>query len=109
VKFIIDAQLPPMMARWLREAGHEAEHAETAGLLQTEDGVIWARAEVSGAAILTKDEDFAERARATSGLPIVVWLRIGNCSNAELRGWLEPRLAGIVQMAGEGSRIIEVI
>ncbi len=97
------------MARWLRAAGHEAEHVETVGLLQAEDDAIWARAELTRAAILTKDEDFAERARTASTTPVVVWLRIGNCSNAELRAWFEPRLAGIVQMVGEGSRIIEVI
>lgn len=109
MKFIVDAQLPPVMVRWLRAGGHEAEHVEEAGLLKADDAAIWAHAERAGAAILTKDEDFAERAKAADGPPVVVWLRIGNCSNAELRHWFEPRLAGIAQMAGEGSRIIEVI
>lgn len=109
MKFVVDAQLPPVMARWLQEAGHEAGHVEDAGLLTAEDAAIWSHAEKTGAAILTKDEDFADRARAGDEPPVVVWLRIGNCSNAELRAWFEPRLAGIVQMAGEDSRIIEVI
>jgi predicted nuclease of predicted toxin-antitoxin system len=32
VKFLIDAQLPPALARRLREAGHDAEHGDVVGL-----------------------------------------------------------------------------
>jgi predicted nuclease of predicted toxin-antitoxin system len=109
VKFVIDAQLPPVMAVWLRAAGHEAQHVEDVGLRNADDTTIWCYAESSGAVIVTKDEDFAERAASVALPPMVVWLRIGNCSNAELRVWLEPRLAAIVQMAIAGRRIIEVI
>ena len=28
MKFLIDAQLPPALARWLQEASHEAVHVE---------------------------------------------------------------------------------
>jgi len=41
--------------------------------------------------------------------PVVVWLRVGNTSNKALRLWLEPRMAGIVQLIGQGSRLVEVI
>jgi predicted nuclease of predicted toxin-antitoxin system len=109
VKIIIEAQLPPMMARWLKTAGHEAEHVLEVGLLGASDTAIWTHAERVGAASITKDEDFAERAKTAGAPPVIVWLRIGNASNPELRTWFEPRLAGIVQMATEGSRIIEVI
>lgn len=63
----------------------------------------------TGAVILTKDEDFPERAKIIDDGPVVVWLRIGNATNPVLRAWFEPRLAGIVQMAKDGGRIIEVI
>ncbi|HVS51914.1 MAG TPA: DUF5615 family PIN-like protein [Opitutaceae bacterium] len=109
MKFVIDAQLPPAVARWLRDAGHEAEHVQDAGLLMADDSAICRYAKRVGAAIMTKDEDFADRARAAGAPPAIVWLRVGNCSNAELRAWLEPRLAGIVEMASDGSVIIEVI
>ena len=41
MRFIIDAQLPPGLARWLAEAGHEARHVEEVGLRDTEDAPIW--------------------------------------------------------------------
>lgn len=109
MKFVVDAQLPPVMAHWLRAAGHEAAHVEDLGLRNADDDVIWMHAEKTGVVIVTKDEDFVERAKVAGAPPIVVRLRIGNCSNANLRAWLDPRLPGIVQMASEGSRIIEVI
>jgi hypothetical protein len=38
-----------------------------------------------------------------------VWLRIGNTANRAFRTWLEPRLAGIVQLIGQGSQLVEVV
>jgi predicted nuclease of predicted toxin-antitoxin system len=109
VKFLVDAQLPPALARWLREAGHDAEHVEDAGLREADDGPIWAHALRTGAIIVTKDEDFAARSvRETAG-PVIVWLRVGNTTNRVLRAWIEPRLPGIAQLVAQGSRLIEVI
>jgi len=83
VKFLVAAHLPPALAGWLREAGHDAAHVEDVGLREADDGPIWEHASQTAAAILTKDEDFAARAaRATKAeLPVIVWLRVGNTSN----------------------------
>ena len=56
---------------------------------------------------MTKDEDFAERVRRGRPGPVVVWLRIGNCSN-HLRTWLEPLLPAIVSQIEQGDRLLEV-
>lgn len=109
MKFLVDAQLPPALARWLCEAGHEAVHVESAGLREGSDGAIWAHALQSGAVIVTKDEDFAARAAQASTAPVIVWLRIGNTTNLALRAWVEPRLPGIAQLLIQGSRLVEVI
>lgn len=109
MKFLIDAQLPPALARWLREAGHEAEHVEDVGLREADDATIWAHALQSGAAIVTKDEDFAARSTRETTAPIIVWLRVGNSTNPALRAWIDARLPGIVQMLSQGNRLIEVI
>ncbi len=109
MKILLDAQLPPAMARWLREQGHEAQPVREVGLREADDGALWEHARLTGAVILTKDEDFAARAQQVTTGPVVVWLRIGNSSNAALRAWLEPRLPGIVQLVAQGSRLIEVV
>lgn len=69
MNFLVDAQLPPALARWLTEQGNTAEHVDDVGLRDADDIVIWNHAVRSGAIIVTKDEDFAERtARTPVGL-----------------------------------------
>src|SRR2546422_4567569 len=91
VKFLVDAQLPPALARWLCEQGHEAQHVEDVGLRDADDGPIWAHALGVDAVILTKDEDFAERAARELHGPVIVWLRVGNATNRALLQWLWSR------------------
>lgn len=109
MKFLIDAQLPPALAHWLREAGHEAEHVETLGLRDSNDGAIWAYALQHSAVIMTKDEDFPVRSKQTATAPAIVWLRVGNTTNRSLRAWIDPRLPGIVRLLEQESRLVEVV
>jgi len=109
VKFLVDAQLPPALARWLCEAGHEARHVDDEGLREAEDRLIWAHAQQTAAVIVTKDEDFATRAQQRPDGPVIVWLRVGNTTNRTLLTWVEPRLPGIVHLMRQGSRVIEVV
>ena len=109
MKFLVDAQLPPALARWLGEAGHEATHVDDVGLRDAEDGEIWAHALESGAVLMTKDEDFAARSTQASTAPVIVWLRVGNATNPALRAWIEARLPGIMQLLDTEKRLIEVV
>jgi len=108
VLFLIDANLPPALARALIEAGRQARHVEEAGLRNADDEVIWDYALQQGAIVVTKDEDFPDRCLRSSTLPIVVWLRIGNCRNAELLAWFMPLLPEIIVRIEFGDRLIEV-
>lgn len=58
MRFLIDAQLPPTLCRWLRERGHKAAHVFELGLIAADDAVIASRAEAEGVALVSKDEDF---------------------------------------------------
>lgn len=108
MRWIIDAQLPPALARLLQQRGHEAEHVEDAGLRHADDAAIWQRALAQDAIILTKDEDFPIRASASRSAPVIVWLRIGNASRRALLDWLEPRLPAIEARLSQGDKLIEV-
>ena len=82
MKFLIDAQLPPALAQWLREAGHEARAAREVGLREAEDSAIWRHAQAQNLVIVTKDEDFLDLSVSRGFPPKVVCLAIGNASNA---------------------------
>jgi len=60
------------------------------GLREANDAEIWRYAVQQQAAIITKDEDFAERCLYSRDQPVIVWLRIGNTSNQALLRWFVP-------------------
>jgi predicted nuclease of predicted toxin-antitoxin system len=60
------------------------------------------------AAIITKDEDFAERCLYSRDQPVVVWLRIGNTSNQALLRWFVTLWPEIIRRTELGDRLIEV-
>ena len=60
------------------------------------------------AAIITKDEDFADRCLFDQNQPVIVWLRIGNSSNQTLSRWLIPVWLEILRRIALGDRLIEV-
>lgn len=73
MRFVVDAQRPPALARWLEAQGHEAEHVADVKLAAAPDTAIWERATVLKAVIITKDEDFALRRNMESGsIPAIV-------------------------------------
>jgi predicted nuclease of predicted toxin-antitoxin system len=108
MRFLVDAQLPPALARLLESHGHVAEHVADIGLRHADDFPIWAYALVHEAIVVTKDEDFPVRLQQTSSGPVVVWLRIGNCSRRALLQWFEPMLPQIESLIQLGERLVEV-
>ena len=60
MRFLIDAQLPPALARLLDEHGHQADHVNQIGPGDAPDRVLWRYALDHDAVIVTKDEDFAD-------------------------------------------------
>ena len=108
MRLIVDAQLPPALARWLTDQGAQAEHVAELGLLFASDLEIWRAAEERGAVIISKDEDFALRAQLRGTGPQIVWVRSGNVRTAELlRRW--ARLwPGAREALARGERLVEI-
>jgi predicted nuclease of predicted toxin-antitoxin system len=57
MRFLVDAQLPPALAAWIRQRGHEAQAVRELGLRDAEDEEIWTHAIELDAIIVTKDAD----------------------------------------------------
>lgn len=102
MRFIVDAQLPPALVRWLVAKGHEAEHVADRQMATAPDLAIWDFALQAPAIIITKDEDFARRKVLTDNGPIVLWIRLPNtpgwnCSHGSKRScpiFWRPWIAG---------------
>ncbi len=108
MRFLVDAQLPPALARWLVGQGHEATHVFDFGLAAADDRIIWQRAADTGAVIVTKDEDFALRRTLEETGPAVVWLRLGNTRKNALLRWLEPLLPDVLAALERGEALVEI-
>lgn len=92
----------------LRAHDHEAEHVTDIGPGDTTDRALWNYALANNAVIVTKDEDFANMIARGGEAPSVVWVRTGNTRRAVLLAWFEPLLDDIVNIVGEGQRLIEL-
>ena len=109
MKFLVDAQLPPALARWLVVEGYRAEHVMDIEMDAASDAAIWRCAARIGATILTKDEDFAIlRTERRNSRPAIVWLRVGNTRRGELLRWFEPLLPRVIDRLERGEKLIEV-
>lgn len=108
MRFLVDAQLPPALARILREHGHEADHITDIGPGDVSDQELWRFALANQAVIVTKDEDFSNMVARGGETPVVVWVRSGNTRRAVLLAWFEPLIDEIAALIDDGQRLIEL-
>lgn len=108
MRFLVDAQLPPALARLLTERGHLAEHVNDIGPGDAPDRDLWRYALENESVIVTKDEDFANMVAIGGDVPAVVWIRIGNTRRAALLAWFGPLIDEIVSMVEEGNSLVEL-
>ena len=108
MNFLIDAQLPPALARWISSQGHQATHVFDIGLQSADDPGIWERARNANTVIVSKDEDFVDHWLLSADPVRLVWIRKGNCSNRALLEWIEPLWPDVVQRLVQGEKLIEL-
>jgi predicted nuclease of predicted toxin-antitoxin system len=106
MNFLIDAQLPPGLCRWLEARGHGAVHVTGVLTGEAPDRDVAAYAVANNLILITKDDDFLTRYPPVEYR--LVWVRIGNATNRALAEWLEARWDGVVKALEAGERLVEV-
>jgi predicted nuclease of predicted toxin-antitoxin system len=105
MNFLVDAQLPPALCRWLELRGHRAVHVTQRDGTLTDAAIAeWAEAE--DLILVSKDEDFLT-VRLPDRFPFL-WLRCGNATNRTLAGWLEARWERVEYLLENGEKLIEL-
>jgi predicted nuclease of predicted toxin-antitoxin system len=107
--FLVDAQLPPLLAEALRQAGCEAVHVIDLGFQAATDEQIWDEAISRSAVLVTKDRDFALRRAAMNDGPAILWVRVGNTSNRKLIELVLRALPAIIAAIERDEAVIEFI
>ena len=108
MRFLIDAQLPPALARHLVSLGHEATHIAELGTVNARDREIWDRAAADGSIIVTKDEDFVTMRAFRSHGPPVIWIRIGNVTKRALLQRFTLAFPFVVNALERGETIVQI-
>ena len=106
MKFLVDAQLPPGLCRWLEARGHEAEHVVELGLGAAADEAVARRAQEAGEVLISKDEDFVALRQPERFQ--LLWLRCGNVSNLALAEWLGERWDDVEARLAAGETLINL-
>jgi predicted nuclease of predicted toxin-antitoxin system len=96
MRFLLDMNLPPALAEWLREEGHDAVHVGEAGLGDSSDSAIFAHAAVDRRVVVTFDLDFGELAVPGRRHAGVILFRLRTAR----RDYLRERLRVVITQAG---------
>ena len=108
VRFLVDAQLPLVLARQLATTGHEAIHVAEVGMLTARDRDLWEHAAAIGATLVTKDEDFVTMRALNARGPAIVWLRVGNTTNRQLLVRFAAVLSTVISALQRGETVVEI-
>lgn len=84
MKFLVDNQLPTVLAQYLRKRGFDCQHVLEAGLENALDSETCRYAELEERIIISKDEDFFYFAKQRNAKIKVIWVRLGNCRTPAL-------------------------
>lgn len=87
MKIWLDAQLSPLLARWIAETfGVEAYAVQgDPEMVSAKDAEIFSAAREAGAVVMTKDRDFVDLLERLGTPPQVIWITCGNTSNRAMR------------------------
>lgn len=88
---LFDQNLSPRLVAQLVDSYPDIAHVRDLGPSMADDELVWEYAKRNGFAILSKDADFHQRSFLLGHPPKVVWIRLGNCSTADVLRLLKDR------------------
>lgn len=84
MRLLFDEQLSEVLVRKLVDVFPHALHVRLLNRGGAPDPDVWELARAHGCVLVTKDGDFHRLSLLHGAPPKVVWLRIGNCSTADI-------------------------
>ena len=94
MKLLFDENLSHKLAELLADIFPNSTHVRNVGLKSSDDAQVWKFAIDNGFVLVSKDADMHDRSLLFGFPPKVIWIRLGNCSTAQveklIRGSKEP-------------------
>lgn len=108
MKFLVDNQLPPALARFIsQDLGAEAYHVTDFGLQSAHGVQIWRYASSSELIVVSKDEDFISLS-VIEPITKLLWVRLGNCRRVYLLDVFRRLWPKVIERFTNGDRIVEL-
>jgi predicted nuclease of predicted toxin-antitoxin system len=105
----IDAQLSPALAPWIADRFEiEAFSIKYLGHQNATDLQIFHAARRTGAVVMTKDGDFLRLLEQHGPPPQVLWVTLGNTSNARMKAVLESTFQKAAALLESGEALVEL-
>ncbi len=107
MRFLLDMNLSPAMADWLRREGHDAVHARDIGLSTLPDWDVFARAVTEDRILITFDLDFGDIVGAAGGAgPGVLLLRLRSPRQAHMRQRVQTAISRTAEALLTGAVVL---
>jgi predicted nuclease of predicted toxin-antitoxin system len=108
IRFLVDAQLPRKLSRWLKERGYDAIHTlELPEKNRSRDWQINLLSIEERRVVVSKDNDFLESLLISEKPYKLLLVNTGNITNRQLMGIFENHLDLIVRSL-ESNRMVEI-
>lgn len=101
VRLLLDENLSARLTRDLNNQFPGSTHVTSLGLGGASDRAIWERAAADDLLLVTKDDDFHRLSVLFGPPPKVIWIRLGNCTTADIAQLLRRRSEDIEVVADE--------
>lgn len=102
MKLLFDENLSPKLARRLADLFPGSTHVRDVGLKTSDDPLVWDYAQKNDFVIVSKDADMHDRSLLLGYPPKVIWVRLGNCSTADVENLLRREFAAIKRFYEDG-------
>ncbi len=108
MKFLVDNQLPPALARFISEEFRtETMHVVDVGLRESSDADVWGYSSLNGFVLISKDDDFATLYSKSPSAGLL-WVRLGNCRRVVLLKVFKEQWPRILERFENGERFVEL-
>jgi predicted nuclease of predicted toxin-antitoxin system len=109
MKFWLNANLAPKIAKWLCEEFR----IDCVALVELKeeslkDEEIFERAKTENAVVITKDFDFVNLVTSRGAPPQVLILSVGNCTNRDLIEILRRNFGAALKLIIDGQAVVEI-
>lgn len=92
MKLLFDENLSHKLADRLADLFPDSTHVRNVGLKSSDDPAVWGFAVHNEFVIVSKDADMHDRSLVFGFPPKIIWIRLGNCSTAEVEDMIRREI-----------------